>query len=539
MLAPGNYVQWKSRIKRYIDTKPNHELIHYFLKNPPYKFTWADKQVPISEGSPVTTTETYMETYKTVSQDIHDQLNAKAEADNSPRINKGVRYENQRIGNVAEARETVDAADSGPIFDSKPVQKVSTDDHYNVFVIKSEHSEQFEYIHDTYPIEQDEHNLIMDPLDMSYDREQIDQNDDDDYLANERELLASLIEKLKCKIDESENRNKFLETSNKVLNEQLKGEIEDFKNKNKSLELSNNRFKEATNKLSETNKLMYNDFKMSQAELERRNDVEYASKVEINCAKAKRDLISYKMESQKSFNKYTQTINDLTQTILEMKKKLFAHQETISILLQQKEAQIKLYKTREDKELDKVIALENKVKSTSLVESDIQTNATMADNRKMAQMLQAPIEGYEDAIVVSPINANNFELKQTLINLVQSNQFTRRQDPHNHLRFFNKVTSTFRHPKVPNTTVKLLLFPFSLEGEARIWLDKEPPRSILTWEDLVSKFINQFFPLSKTTYLRNEITNFLQKSNETFNKAWEHFKDLLRQCPHHGFSELQ
>nr|GEX76515.1 reverse transcriptase domain-containing protein [Tanacetum cinerariifolium] len=89
----------------------------------------------------------------------------------------------------------------------------------------------------------------------------------------------------------------------------------------------------------------------------------------------------------------------------------------------------------------------------------------MTDNRTMAQMLQAPVEGYEDAIVVSPINANNFELKQTLINLVQSNQFTGRQDPHNHLRFFNKVTSTFRHLEVPNTTVKLLLFPFSLEGE--------------------------------------------------------------------------
>nr|GEY62709.1 reverse transcriptase domain-containing protein [Tanacetum cinerariifolium] len=142
----------------------------------------------------------------------------------------------------------------------------------------------------------------------------------------------------------------------------------------------------------------------------------------------------------------------------------------------------------------------------------------MADNRTMAQRLQAPIEGYEDAIV--------------------SNQYTGRQDPHNHLRFFNKVTSTFRHPEVPNTTVKLLLFPFSLEGEARIWLDKEPPRSILTWEDLVSKFINQFFPPSKTTYLRNEITNFLQKSNVMFNEAWERFKDLLRQCPHHRFSEL-
>nr|GEV77083.1 reverse transcriptase domain-containing protein [Tanacetum cinerariifolium] len=97
-------------------------------------------------------------------------------------------------------------------------------------------------------------------------------------------------------------------------------------------------------------------------------------------------------------------------------------------------------------------------KNTNVVESEIRTNVTMADNRTMVQMLQAPIEGYEDAIVVPQINANNFELKQTLINL--------------------------------------------------------------------------------TTYLHNEIINFLQKSNETFNEAWERFKDLLRQCPHHGFSEL-
>nr|GEZ49273.1 hypothetical protein [Tanacetum cinerariifolium] len=80
MLALGNYVQWNSRIKRYIDTKPNHELIHYCLKNPPYKFAWVDKEVLISEGSSVTTTEKYMENYKTVSQDISNQLNAEAEA---------------------------------------------------------------------------------------------------------------------------------------------------------------------------------------------------------------------------------------------------------------------------------------------------------------------------------------------------------------------------------------------------------------------------------------------------------------------------
>nr|GEW36458.1 hypothetical protein [Tanacetum cinerariifolium] len=56
---------------------------------------------------------------------------------------------------------------------------------------------------------------------------------------------------------------------------------------------------------------------------------------------------------------------------------------------------------------------------SNIVEPKLRTIVEMADNRTMAQMLQAPIEGYEDAIVVPPINANNFMLKQTLINLVQ------------------------------------------------------------------------------------------------------------------------
>ncbi|GJR74550.1 reverse transcriptase domain-containing protein [Tanacetum coccineum] len=42
---------------------------------------------------------------------------------------------------------------------------------------------------------------------------------------------------------------------------------------------------------------------------------------------------------------------------------------------------------------------------------------TMDDNRTMAQLLEAPTEGYEDAIVVPEINANNFEIKHGLLNL--------------------------------------------------------------------------------------------------------------------------
>ncbi|GJU10493.1 retrovirus-related pol polyprotein from transposon TNT 1-94 [Tanacetum coccineum] len=502
--------------------------------NPPYKFKWTEKTVPVAEGSSKTTTEGYMENYKNVSQDIRDQLNAEAEAaqiilteidndiysivdacpnafltaiqpewqrfvtlvkqsqklktisyhklydilkqhhnevneirakrlartanplalittryqkqrktivnssapiydqepatvteddemsketeidklmalislsfkkiykptnnnlrtssntsranqDNSPRINRVTRYENQKVVNVAGARENVEQADwkddiddesndqeleahymymaqiqevtpditdiSGPIFDVEPLQKVQNDDdNYNVFDDDRKYPEQPEFVNEPYP-------------DMCYDIEQ-DDHDDTDELAQERNLLASLIENLKCEIDDRKNRNKFLESSNQTLVDKLKGEIEDFKTKNKSLESSNNHFKEANNELSKTNQLMFKDLKKFHSKLDMYHDVNYASKVAIDCAKAKRDLISYKIESEKSSNEYTRKINDLNQTISDMKKELFAHQETIYIMSQEKEAQIKFYKTREDKELDKVIALENKV----------------------------------------------------------------------------------------------------------------------------------------------------------------------------------
>nr|GEU55059.1 reverse transcriptase domain-containing protein [Tanacetum cinerariifolium] len=99
---------------------------------------------------------------------------------------------------------------------------------------------------------------------------------------------------------------------------------------------------------------------------------------------------------------------------------------------------------------------------------------TMADQRIIAQLLQAPTEGYEDAIVIPAIAADNFGLKHGLFTLVQNKQFfgNEKEDPHAHVRYFNKITSTLKFPNVLNT------------------------------------------------------------------EAWDRFKDLLRACPHHGFSEL-
>nr|GEV57655.1 reverse transcriptase domain-containing protein [Tanacetum cinerariifolium] len=135
----------------------------------------------------------------------------------------------------------------------------------------------------------------------------------------------------------------------------------------------------------------------------------------------------------------------------------------------------------------------------------------MADNRTMEELLQAPTEGYGEAIVIPKINADHFEIKTNLLQLVQANlcQGFERRNPHTHINNFKMITSTLKFRDVPNDVIKLMMFPYSLEGNARVWYDKEPPNSILTWEDL-----------------------------ETFGDAWERFKKMLRACPHHEFMEL-
>nr|GFB81058.1 reverse transcriptase domain-containing protein [Tanacetum cinerariifolium] len=173
-------------------------------------------------------------------------------------------------------------------------------------------------------------------------------------------------------------------------------------------------------------------------------------------------------------------------------------------------------------------------------EENLTPVATMTDNRTLAEMLRAPTEGCAEAIVVPLILAEQFELKHSLINMMTSEQLfgLKKDNPHDHVRWFNKITSTIKYKDVPNSVIKLILFPFFLVEAACRWLEKEPPCSITTWDDLVSKFINEFFPPSRTTNLRNEILNFQQKFDESFHEAWERYKDLLRACPHHSFTEL-
>ncbi|GKE51131.1 reverse transcriptase domain-containing protein, partial [Tanacetum coccineum] len=145
------------------------------------------------------------------------------------------------------------------------------------------------------------------------------------------------------------------------------------------------------------------------------------------------------------------------------------------------------------------------------------------DLHSMEELLQAPTDGVGDAIVVPLILANQFELKIGLLNLVTAIAFCgfENDDPHSHIRRFTKITQTVKLNNVPGDVVKLLLFPFSLEGAARTWLEKEPPNSLTTWNDLVSKFVNHFFPPFKTTNLQNEITRFQQRFGEMFSESYD------------------
>nr|GEX34474.1 retrovirus-related Pol polyprotein from transposon TNT 1-94 [Tanacetum cinerariifolium] len=95
----------------------------------------------------------------------------------------------------------------------------------------------------------------------------------------------------------------------------------------------------------------------------------------------------------------------------------------------------------------------------------------MADNRTMEEMLQAPTKGYGDAIVVPDILEENFEIRTGLLSLIQANQFHgfESNNPHDHIRSFNRITSTLMFMDVSNDAIRLMLFSYSLEGATKIW----------------------------------------------------------------------
>nr|GFB30998.1 reverse transcriptase domain-containing protein [Tanacetum cinerariifolium] len=120
-----------------------------------------------------------------------------------------------------------------------------------------------------------------------------------------------------------------------------------------------------------------------------------------------------------------------------------------------------------------ILRRRNKRCTPNIVEPELRTIvkvAPMADNRTMEELLQATTKGYGEAIVIPEINADHFEIKTNLLQLVQANPYHgfERENPHTHINNFKRITSTLKFKDVPNDVIRLMMFPYSLEGSARI-----------------------------------------------------------------------
>jgi len=141
------------------------------------------------------------------------------------------------------------------------------------------------------------------------------------------------------------------------------------------------------------------------------------------------------------------------------------------------------------------------------------------------------------AIIVYPtVEGNNFEIKPALLNLVQQNQFSRSptEDPNLHISTFLRLSGTIKENQ---EAVRLHLFPFSIRDRASAWFHSLEVGSITSMDQMTRAFLSRFFPPSKISKLRDQITRFNQNDGESLYDAWERFKEMLRLCPHDGLEK--
>ena len=124
------------------------------------------------------------------------------------------------------------------------------------------------------------------------------------------------------------------------------------------------------------------------------------------------------------------------------------------------------------------------------------------------------------------INANSFELKPTLISMVQQQQFGRNpsKDPNGHLSIFLELCGTIKMNRLNHDVIKPKLFPFSLQDKARSRFNNLMSGNINIWGELVEVFLTKFFRPQLMSQLRSEITQFRQGDQETLYNAWEKLK---------------
>ncbi|XP_070031918.1 uncharacterized protein [Nicotiana tomentosiformis] len=149
----------------------------------------------------------------------------------------------------------------------------------------------------------------------------------------------------------------------------------------------------------------------------------------------------------------------------------------------------------------------------------------------MYDWAQPTAENLAIAIAVPQIQAESFQITNNMLHLLQNKGLfsgSYIEDPQQHLKMFLSICVTQRQPNVTPEAIRLLLFPFSVTGEAQTWLNSLPINSITTWEELVKQFLNKFYPPNKTAKQVDEILSFRQRPTETLQETWERFKDNLK-----------
>nr|GEV46423.1 hypothetical protein [Tanacetum cinerariifolium] len=97
-------------------------------------------------------------------------------------------------------------------------------------------------------------------------------------------------------------------------------------------------------------------------------------------------------------------------------------------------------------------------------------------------------------------------------------------DANKHLDKFLHVTQSIKVNGVTDDALRLYLFPHSLTHHAITWFDHLPRNSINTFEQMAKMFLEKYFPPSMVMKLRNEITNFRQRPDESLFETWERYK---------------
>ncbi|CAM8947338.1 unnamed protein product [Rhodiola kirilowii] len=157
------------------------------------------------------------------------------------------------------------------------------------------------------------------------------------------------------------------------------------------------------------------------------------------------------------------------------------------------------------------------------------------DERPVGDYMTPTLEGNGSAIMPPDEDAFDFDVKSSLVHMVTHDQYQGVGNPSTHLANFQEYCRTYKPRDVRVEYIYLKLFPSSLYGDAKEWLQNQEPGSFRTWSALANAFLSKFFPPSRTKKFTDFILTFSQRDNELFHQAYDRFKNYLKECPHHNF----